>query len=97
MAVAHEGLASLAVDLHKVGDLLALTNSLVQLHNLDGGSQVTPNQSRRHHSPKGNRLRVDHELLALVLQMIVSPTLKSLSWIWIWWKYDLSGKQVGEG
>ena len=36
MAVAHEGLASLAVDLHEVGDLLllALTNSLVQLHNL---------------------------------------------------------------
>ena len=44
MAIAHEGLASLAVDLHEVGDLLALTNSLVQLHNLDGGSQVTPNQ-----------------------------------------------------
>ena len=50
MAVAHEGLASLAVDLHEVGDLLALTNSLVQLHNLVGGSQVTPSQSRRHHS-----------------------------------------------
>ena len=32
MAVAHEGLASLVVDLHEVGDLLALTNSLVQLH-----------------------------------------------------------------
>ena len=79
MAVAHEGLASLAVDLHEVGDLLALTNSLVQLHNLDGGSQVTPNQSRRHHSPKGNRWCVDDELLALVLQMIVSPTLNSLS------------------
>ena len=43
MAIAHEGLASLAVDLHEVGDLLALTNSLVQLHNLVGGSQVTPN------------------------------------------------------
>ena len=42
MAVAHEGLASLAVDLHEVGDLLALTNYLVQLHNLVGGSQVTP-------------------------------------------------------
>src|SRR4030042_1931586 len=40
-----------------------------------GGSQVTPNQSRRHHSPKGNRWCVDDELLALVLQMIVSPTL----------------------
>ena len=78
MVVAHEGLASLAVDLHEVGDLLALTNSLVQLHNLVGGSQVTPNQSRRHHSPKGNRWCVDDELLALVLQMIVSTTLNSL-------------------
>ena len=79
MTVTHEGLASLGVDLHEVGDLLARTNSLVQLHNLDGGSQVTPNQSRRHHSPKGNRWCVDDELLALVLQMIVSPTLNSLS------------------
>ena len=34
MAVAHEGLASLVVDLHEVGDLLALTKSLVQLHNM---------------------------------------------------------------
>ena len=34
MAIAHEGLASLAVDLHEVGDLLALTNFLVQLHNM---------------------------------------------------------------
>lgn len=32
MAYVHEGLASLGVDLHEVGDLLALTNSLVQLH-----------------------------------------------------------------
>jgi hypothetical protein len=37
---------------------------------------VTPNQSRRHHSPKGNKWCVDDELLALVLQMIVFPTLK---------------------
>ena len=79
MAVAHEGLASLAVDLHEVGNLLALTNSLVQLHNLVGGSQVTPSQSRRHHSPRSNKRCVDDELLALVLQMIVSPTLNSLS------------------
>src|SRR3989337_2975502 len=78
-AVTHEGLASLAVDLHEVGDLLALTNSLVQLHNLVGGSQVTPSQSRRHHSPRSNKWCVDDELLALVLQMIVSPTLNSLS------------------
>ena len=97
MAVAHKGLASLAVDVHEVGDLLALTNSLVQLHNLDGGSQVTPKQSRRHDSPKGNRWCVDDELLALVLQMIVPPTLNSLSQIWLWWKYDLSRKQLGEG
>ena len=67
------------VDLHEVGDLLALTNSLVQLHNLVGGSQVTLNQSRRHHSPNGNRWCVDDELISLVLQMIVSPTLNSLS------------------
>ena len=66
------------VDLHEVGDLLARTNSLVQLHNLVGGSQVTPNQSRRHHSPKGNRRCVDDELLAQMLQMIVSPTLKQI-------------------
>ena len=39
---------------------------------------MTPNQSRRHHSPKGNRWSVVDELLALVLQMIVSPTLKQL-------------------
>ena len=79
MVVSHEGLASLAIDLHEVGDLLALTNSLVQLHNLVGGSQVTPSQSRRHHSPRSNKWCVDDELLALVLQMIVSPTLNSLS------------------
>ena len=97
MAIAHEGLASLAVDLHEVGDLLALTNSLVQLHNLVGGSQVTPSQSRRHHSPRSNKWCVDDELLALVLQMIVYPTLNSLSHrIWIWWKEDLSGKQLGK-
>ena len=72
MAVAHKGLASLVVDLHEVGDLLALTNSLVQLHNLVGGTQVTPSQSRRHHSPRSNKWCVDDELLALVLQIIVS-------------------------
>ena len=36
---------------------------------VDRGSQLTPNQSRRHHSPKGNRWCVDDELLALVLQI----------------------------
>ena len=97
MAVPHEGLASLGVDLHEVGDLLSLTNSLVQLHNLVGGSQVTPSQSRRHHSPRSNTWCVDDELLALVLQM-KSPQHSTLSHrIWIWWKEDLSGKQVGEG
>ena len=79
MAYAHGGLALLGVDLHEVGDLLSLTYSLVQLHNLVGGSQVTPNQSRRHHSPRSNKWCVDDEILALVLQMIVSPTLNSLS------------------
>src|SRR6187401_1409134 len=73
MAIAHEGLASLALYLHEVGDLLALTNYLVQLHNLVGGSQVTPKLSRRHHSPKGNRRCVDDGLLAQMLQIIFSP------------------------
>ena len=41
---------------------------------------MTPNQSRRHHSLGGNKWCVDDEFLALVLQMIVSPTLNSLSW-----------------
>ena len=40
---------------------------------------MTPNQSRRHHSPRSNKWCVDNELLACVLQMIVSPTLNSLS------------------
>ena len=40
---------------------------------------MTPNQSRRHHSPNGNRRCVDDELLTLVPQMTVSPTLNSLS------------------
>ena len=81
----------------EVGNLLALTNSSVQLPNLDEGSQVTPNQSRKHHSPKGNRWCVDDELLARVLQMIVSPTQNSLPQICLWWKDDLRGKQLGEG
>ena len=40
---------------------------------------MTPSQSRRHHSPRSNKWCVDDELLALVLQIIVSPTLNSLS------------------
>ena len=43
---------------------------------------MTPSQSRRHHSPRSNKWCVDDELLALVLQMIVSPTLNSLSQDW---------------
>ena len=58
---------------------------------------MTPSKSRRHHSSKDNRWCVDDELLALVLKMTVSPTLNSISEIWIWWKDDLSGKQLGEG
>src|SRR6266566_9859873 len=50
-----------------------------------GGSQATPNQSRRHHPPKGNRLDSNDELLALVFQMIVSSThnhsLTDLAWV----------------
>ena len=56
---------------------------------------MTPSQSRRHHSPRSNKLCVDDELLALVLQMIVSPTLNSLSQDLE--KEDLSGKQLGKG
>ncbi len=58
---------------------------------------MTPNQSRRHHSLKGNRWCVDDEILALMLQMIVSLTLNSLTQIWLWWNDELSGKQLGEG
>ena len=42
---------------------------------------MTPSQSRRHHSPRSNKWCVDDELLALVLQMIVSPTLNSLTYL----------------
>ena len=58
---------------------------------------MTPSQSRRYHSPRSNKWCVDDELLALVLHMIVSLALNSLSQIWLWWKDDLSGKQLGEG
>ena len=96
MAIAHEGLASLGRSSRSRRSpcLYKLLGSTPQL---DGGSQVTPDKSRRHHSPKGNRCCVDDELLALCLQMIVSPTLNSLSLIWLSWKKDLSGKQLGEG
>ena len=54
---------------------------------------MTPSQHRRHHSPRSNKWCVDDELLALVLQMIVSPTTLSHR-IWIGWKDDLNGKQL---
>ena len=67
---------------------------------------MTPNQSRRHHSPNGNRWCVDDELLALVLQIIVSPTLNSLSqdldlverrfeWKATWGRLDIKIHMVG--
>ena len=67
---------------------------------------MTPNQSRRHHSPKGNRRCVDDELLALVLQMIVSPTLKQLltdlamveegfEWKAVWGRLEIKVQMVG--
>jgi hypothetical protein len=76
MANVHKGLASLGVDLHEVGDLLALTNFLVQLH-------IIFEAPKRHLTNLGDTtlqkvidVVVHDELLALVLQMIVSPTLK---------------------
>jgi hypothetical protein len=96
MVYVHGGLALLKVDLHKVGDLLALTNFLVQLH-------ITTEALKRHLTNLGDTtlqkiidVVVDDELLALVLQMIVSPILNSPSLIWIWWKKGLSGKQLGK-
>ena len=67
---------------------------------------MTANQSRRHHSPKGSKLCVDDELLALVLQVIVSPTLNSLSqdldmverifeWKATWGRLEINVQMVG--
>ena len=78
MAYAHGGLALLGVDLHEVGDLLALTNFLVQLH-------ISMTEAPKRHLtnlggttlPKVMDVVDDDELLALVLQMIISPTLDS--------------------
>ena len=74
----HEGLASLTVYLHEVGDLLALTNILVQLH------IIKTEAPKRHLTNLGGTTLQkvidvvdDDELLALVLQMIISPTLNS--------------------
>ena len=78
MAYIDKGLASLGVDLHEVGNLVALTNSLVQLH-------MILEAPKWHLTNLGDTTLqkvidgvVDDELLALVLQMIVSPTLKQL-------------------
>jgi hypothetical protein len=69
---------------------------LVQLH-------ISTEAPKRHLTNLGdNTLQklidvvVVDELLALVLQMIVSPTLNSPSLIWLWWKKGLSGKQLGK-
>ena len=67
---------------------------------------MTPNQSRGHHSPKGNRRCVDDKLLALVLQMIVFPTIKQLltdlalveegfEWKAIWDRLEIKIQMVG--
>jgi hypothetical protein len=58
---------------------------------------VTPNQSRRHYSPKGNKWCVDDELLDLVLQMIVSPTLIHFLTDLDLVEEGFSGKQLGKG
>ena len=67
---------------------------------------MTPNQSRRHHSPKGNRCVVDDEILALVLQKIVSPTLnhsltdlamvgEGFEWKATWGRLEIKVQMVG--
>ena len=62
-----------------------------------GGSQETPNQSRRHHPPKGNRLDNDDELLALVLQDDRLLNTQSLSHRFGYGGRDwFGGKQLGE-
>jgi hypothetical protein len=77
MASAHGGLALLRVYLHEVGDLLALTNFSVQLH-------ISMEAPKRHLTNLGGTtlqmvidVVFDDELLALVLQMIIFPTLNS--------------------
>ena len=85
------------VDLHEVGDLLARTNSWFN-------STILTEAPKWHLTNLGDTTLqkvIDGVLmmnsLLLVLQMIVSPTLNSLSQIWLLWKDDLSGKQLGEG
>ena len=54
MASTHEVLALLTVDLHEVSDLLPCKHLASTPQHEVEGSQATPNQSRRHHPPKGN-------------------------------------------
>ena len=67
---------------------------------------MTPSQSRRHHSPRSNKWCVDDELLALVLQMIVSPTLnhsltdmamaeEGFEWKATWGRLEIKVQMVG--
>jgi hypothetical protein len=60
----------------------------------------------RHHSPKGNRRCVVDELLALVLQMIVSPTLihsltdlalvgEGFEWKATWERLEIKVQMIG--
>ena len=57
---------------------------------------MTPNQSRRHHPPNGNKCGSDDELLALVLQMIVSSTLNhSLTYLAMVEKIDWVESKLG--
>jgi hypothetical protein len=81
MAYVHEGLALLGVGLHEVGDLLALTNFLVQLHIMSEAPKRHLTNLEDTTLQKVIDVVVDDELLALVLQMIVSPTLNSSSLI----------------
>ena len=67
MVYVHEGLASLGVDLHEVGDLLALTNSLVQLHMILEAPKWHLTNLRDTTLQKVIDVVVDDELFALVL------------------------------
>ena len=75
MTYVHEGLASLGLDLRKVGDLLALTNTLVQLHEILEASKWHVINLGDTTLQKVIDGVVDNELFALVLQKIVSSTL----------------------
>ena len=98
MVYIHEGLALLGVDLHEVGNLLALTNFLVQLHNTN---QEAP---KRHITNLGGTTlqkligsAMTMNSLLLCFKMIDSSThnhsLIDLAW-WKrldWWKATWGG------